>query len=253
MNERLPKKRPLGARNGERRDVSSSARAELNGLLEHAGVEPPLRERLAAYGALLLEANRQLNLTGAKSPKELADHLLDSLTVVPYVRDPLIDVGSGGGLPGVPISLATEVAVTLVEATLKKARFLEMALDRLGLRGAIVATRAEVAAHQDALRERFASGTARAIASAPTVAELLLPFIALEGVAILQRGKFDDAERRALEDACLMLGASLEAETPLDDGRRIVVVRKHSVTPARFPRRSGMPEKRPLCYGPRRP
>ncbi len=219
----------------------------LESLLEEAGIEARLRTPLARYGTLVLEGNRRFNLTGAKSPEELTDHLLDSLSVVPYVRDPYVDVGSGAGLPAIPIAIATGVSLTMIEATAKKAHYLESLLEALGIRGWVVTERAEVAAHRPDLREHFASGTARALGSASTVAELLLPLIELGGVAVLQRGAISTAERVGLEDACLMLGGLLESEYELEGARRIILVRKVRSTPPRFPRRPGVPAKRPLC------
>lgn len=221
--------------------------SSLEDRLQAAGVQAPLAASLARYGALVLEANRKFNLSGATTAEELVPHLLDSLTVAPYVREPYVDIGSGAGLPAIPVALANAVAITMVEATRKKARFLEKALAELGLRGEVIAERAESAAHVERLRERFASGTARAVATAPTVAELLLPFIAIDGVAVLQRGESDRREQVALEDASLMLGGRVETEERLVGGHRIVLVRKTGTTPARFPRRIGVPEKRPLC------
>ena len=221
--------------------------SELEGLLEAAGVEARVAAPLARFGELVLEGNRRANLTGAKSPEELVSHLLDSLTVAPYLREPYVDLGSGAGFPAIPLAIATGARVTMVEATAKKARFLEETLERLGLAGEVLAERAERAGHMVHLRERFASGTARAVASAPTVAELLLPFIAEGGTAIVQRGRFEERERVALEDASLMLGARFESEHELGGDRRIVILRKESATPIRFPRRIGVPEKRPLC------
>jgi 16S rRNA (guanine527-N7)-methyltransferase len=222
-------------------------RDELEGRLEEAGLEGPLRASLARFGALVLEANRRFNLTGAKTAAEFAPHLIDSLTVVPHLCEPYVDVGSGAGLPALPVAIATGMPVTLIEATAKKARFLETLLETLGLRGAVVAARAEIAGHSEDLRERFASGTARAIGSAPAVAELLLPLIGVGGAAVLQRGLRDEPERAALEDASLMLGGGIEAEHVLPDGRVIILLRKRSPTPPRFPRRPGIPAKRPLC------
>jgi 16S rRNA (guanine527-N7)-methyltransferase len=227
--------------------VSRTADDELLALLQIAGVAPALCVPLSRYGAFVLEANRRVNLTGAKSPAALAPHLLDSLSVVPYIREPYVDVGSGAGLPGIPIAIATGTPVTLIEATAKKAAFLAEALKELNLAGSVIQQRAEDAGHDDALRERFASGTARALSGPTTVAELLLPLIALGGVAVLQRGRFDERERRRLEDASLMLGGRMESELPLEGERRVLLVRKERATPLRFPRRAGLPEKRPLC------
>jgi 16S rRNA (guanine527-N7)-methyltransferase len=221
---------------------------ELEELLTAAQIEERLIAPLARYGAMVLDSTRQFNLTGAKSAAEFAPHLLDSLTVVPYIEGTLVDVGSGAGLPAIPIAIATGVPLTLVETTVKKARFLAGALEALGLQGEVVAERAEVAAHDPRLRGQFRSGTARAVATAPTVAELLLPFIAPGGVAILQRGTLDERERAALADASLVLGGRLEEEIPLDGERRIMLVRKTDATQGRFPRRTGVPEKRPLCF-----
>ncbi|HEX3672504.1 MAG TPA: 16S rRNA (guanine(527)-N(7))-methyltransferase RsmG [Candidatus Cybelea sp.] len=202
---------------------------------------------MSRYGNLVLAANRRFNLTGAKSAGDLAEHLIDSLTVIPYLREPYVDVGSGAGFPAIPVALATGMAVTLVEATTKKARFLESLLEELGIAGQVIVERAETAAHRPDLRERYAAGTARALGPAPTVAELVLPFLETGGVAVLQRGTLAPDETVALEDASLMLGGRLETQVPLEGNRRIVLLRKSAPTPHRFPRRIGIPAKRPLC------
>ncbi len=220
---------------------------ELESLLERAGLEPSLARSLARYGALVLETNRRFNLTGSKSAAEFVPHLLDSLSVVPHLREPYVDIGSGAGLPAIPVALATGMAVTMIEATVKKARFLEEALESLGLRGRVLVERAEISGHREELRERFATGTARAIGSAPTVAELLLPLIEPGGVGVLQRGTRDATDRIALDDASLMLGGYVEREVAVDPDRSLLLVRKRSSTPGRFPRRPGVPAKRPLC------
>jgi len=225
----------------------NSQGSRIEALLEGAQLAPVIRQRLARYGELVLEANHRFNLTGAKQPEDLAEHLLDSLSVVPYVREPYVDVGSGAGFPAIPVALATGVEITMIEATAKKAHFLETVLDQLNLKGRVLAERAEIAAHRPELRERFASGTARALGSGPTVAELLLPLLAIGGTAILQRGTLSAQEQIALADASLMLGGKAKAEIPLEGSRRIILVRKDGPTPARFPRRNGVPAKRPLC------
>jgi 16S rRNA (guanine527-N7)-methyltransferase len=220
---------------------------ELERLLVGAGVGAQLAGRLAHYGALLLEANGRINLTGAKDANALLPHLLDALTLAGDVRESLVDVGSGGGLPGIPLALATGARVTLVEPIAKKAAFLERARLALGIDADVVAERAEVAGRDPQLREHFAFATARAVSQAPTVAELTVPLLRVGGRALLQRGSFGEAERTALEDAAAILGAALVEERRLDDDRRILVLEKCLPTGARFPRRNGIPEKRPLC------
>jgi 16S rRNA (guanine527-N7)-methyltransferase len=221
--------------------------AELRDGLGLAGVAPELAERLAIYGALLLEANTKVNLTGSKTPEALIPHLLDALTLAGDVSESLVDVGSGGGLPGIPLAIATGARVLLVEPIAKKAAFLERALAELGLPGEAIAVRAEVAARDERYREQFAFGTARAVATAPTVAELTVPFIRVGGRALLQRGAIEAQERQAVEDAAPMLGCAMVEDRPLSGDRRILVLEKRVAIGERWPRRNGVPEKRPLC------
>ena len=215
--------------------------------LRSAGVEDRLAERLAVYAALVLDANRRLNLTGAKTGAAFAAHMLDALTLRNDVQTPLIDVGSGNGLPGIPLALASGARVTLLEPIKKRAAFLTTALTALGLDGEAVAARAEDAARDPAYRERFRTATARAVGSAPAVAELTVPFLALGGRALLQRGSLDAVERDAVSDAALVLGATLVEERPIDGERRLLILEKDRPTGPRFPRKNGIPTKRPLC------
>ncbi len=216
------------------------------------------RERLARYGARVLAANAKFNVTGAKEASEFAPHIVDSVSIAGYVTQSLVDVGSGGGLPAIPLAIVTGVPVMMIESTTKKARFLEELLSEFQLEGSVFARRAEVAGHDVDLREHFHTGTARAVSTAPTVAELLLPLIHNGGRAVLQRGTMDEREYQALEDAALMLGARVERVVPQlppagEAGlvRQLVIVEKTGYTPQRFPRRVGIPEKRPLCMAPR--
>jgi 16S rRNA (guanine527-N7)-methyltransferase len=215
--------------------------------LRAGAVEEPLAERLALYAALVLDANRRLNLTGAKDGATFAAHLLDALTLRGDVVSPLIDVGSGNGVPGIPLALATGARVVLLEPIKKRAAFLREALAALGIDGEALDARAEDAARDPAYREAFGSATARAVASAPTVAELTVPFLALGGRALLQRGSLEPPERNAVADAALVLGAELVEERPLDGERRILILEKRAATTFRFPRKNGVPAKRPLC------
>jgi 16S rRNA (guanine527-N7)-methyltransferase len=215
--------------------------------LEDLDLDPARRERLAAFARLVAAAGGRLNLTADSDPAAIAAHIRDSLTLVGLADDPLVDVGSGGGFPAIPIVIATDCRAVLVESSVKKARFLSETASRLGLPLLVVPRRAEDAARDPAYRERFRSATARAVGSAPTVLELTVPFLVPGGSAILQRGAFDEPERSATLDAALALGAELREERRLEGSRRILVFTKRAETPARFPRRSGVPAKRPLC------
>ena len=217
--------------------------------LARYGVPPGARERLAQYATLLLEANRRVNLTAARDVEAIAAQIADALPLVPLIepRGELIDIGSGGGLPGIPLAILCGIRVTLVDATAKKTAFLQTALRELALDGDAVTGRAETLSHDARYREHFAYATARALASAPGAIELALPFIVVGGRALLQRGKMDDAERDAARDAALVLGGEVTDELPAGGERRILVVSKRSATSSRFPRRVGVAQRRPLC------
>lgn len=104
--------------------MSDALRAtEFEAALERAGVDAQLRLPIARYGAIVLEANQRFNLTGAKTPDDFATHIVDSLTLLPYVREPFVDVGSGAGLPAIPIAIAIGIPVTMIEATRKRRSF----------------------------------------------------------------------------------------------------------------------------------
>jgi len=228
--------------------------------LGNLAVAEPVRSRLERYVAALLARNATMNLTAARTPEAVAEHVRDSLAVAEFAREPLVDVGSGGGFPGVPIALATGMRVTLVESVAKKAAFLkELARDQ-AIAVEVVCARAEDIGRDGRYRARFASATARAVAGVTTVLELTVPLLEVGGVALLQRGRIFVDERIAANDAALVLGAIVEDEVALplqlegvvdgEDQRRLLVVRKTLATGPRFPRRAGIPTKRPLCLRP---
>ncbi len=185
---------------------------------------------------------------------------LDSLALVPVLRREqpaaarLIDVGSGAGFPGLVLKLLLpELEVVLLEVTGKKAAFLTWMADDLGLEGVHVwAERAEEAAHRSELRGFFDVATARALGPLPVVLELALPFAKTGGTLIAPRGASAAAgEAAASASAAAALGGRIAGvERPAVEGvaerTAIVVVEKTGATPARFPRRTGIPAKRPL-------
>ena len=203
-------------------------------------------ERLALYTRLVLAANAQFNLTGAKTEAEFAPHIADSMTVLPYIRAPYIDIGSGAGLPGIPVAITSGAETVLLEATQKKAKFLTETIEALGLNIRVVSARAEDAGRDPLWREQFQSATIRAVASAPAALELAAPFLATGGLAVLQRGPAEPGEAEALSLAAGESACKVESEVQLDGERRLVLIRKTGPTPGRFPRRSGVAQKRPL-------
>lgn len=238
-------------------------------------------DALRRYAELLLEANQRVNLTGAKDLAELeVRHLLDSLSVAPYLpppwreeeeapippTDPLgalpqppqrpgpvIDVGSGGGMPGLPLAIARpDLSFALLDSVGKKTAFLERAVAALGLGNVEVVTgRAELAGQSWEHRQRYGVAVARAVADLPVLLELTLPFVRLLGTTILmKKGDIDQEIARSRRALRSFGGELLEVATAplpdlLPDHRLVIVEKLHSTNP-NYPRRPGIPERRPL-------
>jgi len=216
------------------------------------------RGQFALYEQLLLEWNERLNLTALRSAEAIRqDHFLDSLScfLVIEAGTPgwLVDVGAGAGFPGLALKIASPVLdVTLVESVAKKARFLELIVHELELPGVTVESeRAELVAHRDEHRAAYDWATARAVASLPVVMEYLVPFLKIGGRMIAMKGPTVVDELEAGRQAGLQLGADrLEllqtGDSSEGQGRLLVTARKLRATDDRYPRRVGIPSKRPL-------
>lgn len=243
-------------------------------------LEPVQLDRMARFVGLLLDRNQRLNLTRIVEPAAIERrHLLDSLTcALPLLMGgprpmPLpsggevetgsvlagwrcIDVGSGGGLPGIPLAIAFPgLRMTLVESVAKKAAFLRDVVAELGLADVSVRTgRAEEAARDASERDTYDLVVARALAPLPVALEFCLPFARPGGLVVLPRGS-DLAEQLADGAAAAeQVAGRLRPPIALDDpelppGRSLVVADKLGPTPARFPRRPGVAAKRPLARG----
>ncbi|HXI97288.1 MAG TPA: 16S rRNA (guanine(527)-N(7))-methyltransferase RsmG [Candidatus Acidoferrum sp.] len=178
--------------------------------------------------------------------------IADSLVLLDHLGEAerLVDVGSGGGLPGLPLKLARPgLAVTLVEADQRKAAFLVRACAALGLRDvAVVARRAEEVGQDPLYRESFDVAVARALAPMPVLAELCLPLVRVGGRLLAQKTEAEDVAgaARAIE----MLGGVVDRVVPAPSGARragtVVVVNKTGATPPAYPRRPGVPARKPL-------
>lgn len=220
----------------------------------------PQSSLLRRYRDLLLAANASLNLTSVRDA-EAAErrHIAESLALVwsleaagrlaPGVR--AIDVGSGGGLPGIPLAIVRpDVSVTLLEATLKKALFLERVVGDLTLTNArVLAARAESAAHHPSEREAYDLALARAVAPLATLVELTLPFVRIGGALAAVKGSRAGEEIVGAAGAITRCGGgalqslSISPDVPT---LRLLLIAKLTPTPSELPRRPGMPGKRPL-------
>ena len=210
--------------------------------------------------AQLLASYDLANVIGTREEEKiLIDHVLDSLSC--FLLDPLsrarrlADVGSGGGLPGIPIKIMSpEIAVTLVESTGKKARFLRHAVDSLSLRGVEVAnTRAEDLGRTLEHRGAYEIVTCRAVGRLSVVAEYCVPLLEPGGRAIAMKGRLETEELAEGNRAVVALGARVveTKRVPMlpevgERERNLVILQKFGETPERYPRRAGIVAKRPL-------
>ncbi len=215
-------------------------------------------EQFETYLDLLLEWNQKINLTAIRTREEiLTKHFLDSMTILPIIQNGqgnrFIDVGTGAGFPGIPLKIILpELSVTLVEATGKKAKFCQLAVDGLNLQGITVITeRAESLARMPDHRERYDFVAARAVANLPTLLEYLLPLARTTGKVIAQKGTTAADEILRSGNALKVLGGVLlenrKVVVPgIGDDRFLIIVEKKSSTPVDYPRHGGIPAKKPL-------
>lgn len=217
---------------------------------------PDQIDLFAAYLDALIDWNGRMNLVAGST---LADptrrHLLDSLalaTALPAAPDSLADVGSGAGLPGIPLAILwPQTQVVLIESINKKADFLRHVAATLPLANVrVLSERAELVGQNRAHRERAAVVTARAVANLATLAELCLPLCRVGGRWLAPKGPDVRAEVQDAEEALRVLGGELEGVydvvIPDEPTRSLLVFHKSRPTPPDYPRMVGLPGKKPL-------
>ncbi|RME46518.1 MAG: 16S rRNA (guanine(527)-N(7))-methyltransferase RsmG [Chloroflexi bacterium] len=218
-------------------------------------------EMFQTYYDELVEWNRRVNLTAVTDYEEVqVRHFADSLAVLLAVdvgngqgRVSLVDIGSGAGFPGLPLKIARPAwRVVLVESTRKKTEFLAHIIDQLGLEDVAVAWgRAEDIGRDAAYREQFDIAVARAVADMAVLAEYALPLLRIGGRFIAQKGTDPGDELKAAGKAIALLGGVHRHTIPyglpaFDEPLHLVVIEKVTPTPEKYPRRPGVPAKRPI-------
>ncbi len=213
-------------------------------------------ERLSFYGDFLAEYNQKVNLTAITDPEGiLVKHFEDSLALLPYLPEEktisLADVGTGAGFPGVVLLIARpDLSLTLIEATEKKLRFLELLLSHLSLSAQLCHRRAEEAGRDPAFREAFDAVSARAVASLPILSEYCLPLVKPGGRFLAMKSMLAQKELADSRRAIALLGA--ETEKQIDyrlsngDARSLIVIKKISQISSKYPRPTSVIRKRPL-------
>lgn len=215
-------------------------------------------DQLNQYALLLKEWNQKFNLTAISDEEGIQQkHFLDSISTVVALKnrkiDKVIDVGTGAGFPGLVIKiLFPEISLTLVESVGKKIQFCSVVAAELDFsRVVLINERAELMGQDRDHREKYSVAVARAVAAMPILCEYLLPFVALDGVMLAQKGESGPAETQSAESAIQLLGGKVNFIHPVTlpgvvEERYLVEINKVATTPEKYPRRVGIPTKRPL-------
>ena len=215
-------------------------------------------EQFSVYHEMLLDWNTRMNLTALTAPEDVAvKHIIDSLTAYDAAlfdgARTLIDVGTGAGLPGIPLAVyAPHLTVTLLDALNKRVRFLTEVTAAMGLQNVrCIHARAEEAARTAEHRAAYDIVVSRAVARLPVLLEYTLPFVRVGGTLLALKGRAYAEEQQEGQRAAAVLGGSRITARPvhlpgLDDVRAILTVTKERQTPAAYPRGGGAPTRRPL-------
>ena len=209
-------------------------------------------EKFEKYYQLLIEYNQKFNITAITERDEVIEkHFIDSLLNVDNVDGKtLIDIGSGGGFPAIPIRIfKDDIKLVMVDSTGKKCEFLKTVVDNLELTNvSVICGRAEELAKEKTYREKFDMCSARAVARLNTLCEYCMPFVKKGGKFIAYKGNAEEEIAEA-KNAIKVLGGKVEKvdNFSLSDAKRqIITIKKISSTPNIYPRGNGKERKKPL-------
>jgi 16S rRNA (guanine527-N7)-methyltransferase len=236
------------------RDIIAAGLAELG---VDRGLPPEAPEQLAQYGQLLLEKNQVMNLTAIREPEQVARlHMLDCATLLQCAQfegKTLIDVGTGGGFPGLPLKiLVPSLQVTLLDSLQKRVDWLSQVSAALGLTGVTaIHARAEEQAQQKGFRDSFDFATARAVADLRVLTELCLPYVKVGGYFLAMKSVDSQEELERAAHAIQFLGGRVRGQHDyLIPGtqvtHRVILIEKVAPTLKGYPRRFAKVQKQPL-------
>jgi 16S rRNA (guanine527-N7)-methyltransferase len=219
-------------------------------------LDDKMLQQLNTYKDTLMEWNKRVNLTAIEEDADIAiKHFIDSLTVIPYMRDEkinLMDVGTGAGFPGIPVKIVFKnIRLTLLDSLEKRINFLNELINILEIKDVLtIHGRAEDFGQNPKYREKFDVCTARAVAGLPVLLEYCLPFIKTGGIFIAMKGSSLD-EVELSQKALNVLGGEIdeikELTLPFSDIKRnLIIVKKIRHTSTKYPRKAGKPSKKPL-------
>lgn len=209
--------------------------------------------KLDDYADFLVEYNEKVNLTAITDPHEiLRKHFIDSVLISKYADMPekssLIDVGTGAGFPSVPLKIfRPDIKITLLDSLNKRIDFLKQLCEKLEIEAEFIHERAENVSKMPEYREKYDFSCARAVANMALLSELCIPFVKVGGSFIAMKGPSEDLSLG--DNAIKILGAETDKVTDYDlfeEKRRIVIVKKISQTPPKYPRNSSQIKKKTL-------
>lgn len=213
-------------------------------------------EKFYNYMEILLDWNERINLTAITEENDIIlKHFIDSLTVLKYIEEEknIIDVGTGAGFPGIPISIVSEGnRVTLLDSLNKRILFLQDVIDKINLKNVkAIHSRAEEFGQNKDNRQKYDIAVSRAVANLSTLLEYLMPLVRVGGKCICMKGPDIEEELNNAKFAIKELGGVIEKVDKFvlpnsDIIRNIIIIKKEKDTPEKYPRKPGTPSKTPL-------
>jgi len=220
-------------------------------------------KKFSRFLELLAQWNQKINLTSLKTPREIIiKHFLDSISCVKVINKysdtegiNIIDVGAGAGFPGMPIKIiCPSIRLSLLEARKKKALFLEKIIGEMNFQQVeILNGRAETFGKSEDHRERYDIAISRAVAHLNVLSEYCLPLVRVGGLFVAQKGRsYKEETEKSLKTVQVLGGELIGVENVLipfiNQERYLLVIKKIKDTPSEYPRKVGLPQKRPLYF-----